>query len=99
MKKSELKQIIKEVYQKRNRRSSKLNEASSGKLNISGVVDDALWNAELNSIDMTIAGMIDEYISDVKYGGDYDKYEDDNGYNLRDEILNKVQKMWIKRTG
>jgi len=81
MKKSELRQLIKEEIQ-----NIKVFENQS---NLEVDINDLFYNFK-NSEDMTMAGYIDSYIIDTKYDGSWDRYNEEGGYDLRDKIINNL---------
>ena len=66
MKKSELRQLIKEEIQNFQNTSLELD------------INDLFYNFK-NSEDMTMAGVIDSYLIDNKFGGDIDMFEEEDG--------------------
>jgi hypothetical protein len=77
MKKSELRQLIKEEIQNFQNNSSELD------------INDLFYNFK-NSEDMTMAGIIDSYLIDNKFGGDIDMFEEEDGYSMRDSIIREL---------
>jgi len=43
-----------------------------------------------NDDDMTLAGIIDGYLIKNKFNDDYDLFEENNGYELRDKIIEQL---------
>jgi hypothetical protein len=39
---------------------------------------------------MTMAGIIDSYLIDNKFGGDIDMFEEEDGYSMRDSIIREL---------
>lgn len=39
---------------------------------------------------MTIAGIIDSYLIDNKFGGDFDRFDEEDGYHMRDSIIREL---------
>ena len=74
----------------------KFNKVYKNILNESESVDDiiaSLFYSYTDEDDMTMAGKLDSIISDKLFGGDYEEYEDADGYGIRDDILAKVAKV------
>jgi hypothetical protein len=81
MKKSELRQLIREEV-----KNIKEFENQS---NLEADINDLFYNFK-NSEDMTMAGYIDSYLIDKKYDGSSDRYDEEDGYDLRDKIINNL---------
>lgn len=43
-----------------------------------------------NDDDMTLAGIVDGYLIKNKFNDDYDLFEENNGYELRDKIIGQL---------
>ena len=52
-------------------------------------INDLFYNLK-NSDDMTMAGSIDSYLIDNEFGGDGDKYDAEDGYDIRDQIISRL---------
>jgi hypothetical protein len=43
-----------------------------------------------NDDDITLAGIVDGYLIKNKFNDDYDLFEENNGYELRDKIIEQL---------
>lgn len=83
MKKSQLKQLIREEI------SKVVNETQHNPIELELNINDLFYILK-NSDDMTMAGVIDSYLIDNKFGGDGDKYDMEDGYSIRDSIISQL---------
>lgn len=77
MKKSELKQLIKEEIQKFQNTP------------LESDINDLFYKFK-NPDDMTMAGYIDSYLIDNKFGGDFDRFDEEDGHSMRDSIIREL---------
>lgn len=45
-----------------------------------------------DSDDVTMAGYVDYYLIENKYGGSFERYEEEDGYAVRDNIIEELTK-------
>lgn len=89
MKKSELKEAIKKTLLKEQVIDTVTPNMGS---DIPQGIGQELAYEFKNDEDVTLAGMIDGWVIDNIFDGDYDKFEYENGHERRDAILEKLLK-------
>ncbi len=64
-------------------------EVKQAKEQVMNAVKDLPYNFK-DDDDMTLAGMFDNLLAEALFGGDYDTFEENDGYGLRDKIIGNI---------
>lgn len=64
-------------------------EVKEAKDQIMNAIKDLPYNFK-DEDDMTLAGMFDNLLAEALFGGNYDAFEESDGYSMRDKIIGNI---------